>query len=564
MRELSKAVDKMMPFLLCDFYKISHKAMMAPGTEYTYHVWTCRGTRIEKIQKAVVAGRQGFEREYLIEYFDENFFGRDIEVVCAEYDLFITHCLFQVPDHSHIRELHALGSLPVEIYSLPEGTEVPMRVPMFSMMNTDPKFYWVCGSLETLTSCEIWPTITTASIAKLFRKILDRYAMETVGTTEGVQYQGHDFSFRGMSGVEHATKGGTGHLLSFKGTDTIPAIWYLMNYYGGNIENGNIGCSVPASEHLVQCLLMPSDGDETETIRRIIEDVYPGGIVSIVMDTLDFWKNVTEVLPKLKEKIMARDGKLVVRPDTGDPVDMICGTVQPVDFDTDPDSYPDSLEECMEEMSEYCMNNGTGHFIFEDELYLIKYATHEDEYGPYCHGEPTYCEKTVLTAPEKGLIEVLWDEFGGTMSEQGFKVLDSHVGAIYGDSITVDRCEQICARLKAKGFASVNIVLGIGSYTYNYVTRDSFNQCFKGVSSIIDGKDKMLFKDPKTGDGMKRSQRGMCIVYRDENGEITYKDGLTRAEWEASRDIDLMELTFRNSEQFKTYSHDEIYETLAD
>lgn len=154
--------------------------------------------------------------------------------------------------------------------------------------------------------------------------------------------------------------------------------------------------------------------------------IFPKGILSIVADTFDLWKLITEYLPANKEAIMARDGKLVIRPDSGDPVDIICG-----------DTF-----------------NKNGEFL-----------THVDRVNPSC----------------KGVIELLWDIFGGTINEQGYKVLDPHIGAIYGDSITPERQRQIYERLAAKGFAATNIPLGVGSYTYQMNTRDtlglSFHNC---------------------------------------------------------------------------------------
>lgn len=161
-------------------------------------------------------------------------------------------------------------------------------------------------------------------------------------------------------------------------------------------------------------LLTPSEKlslGEFKTFERLLTQ-YPSGILSVVSDTWDLWKVCTEYLPKLKDKILKREGKLVIRPDSGNPVDIICGV-------------------------------GVSHSINSK-------------------------------SEVKGVIELLWDTFGGTVNGQGYKILDSHIGAIYGDSITLERATQICERLKAKGFASTNIVLEIRSYTYQYNTRDTF------------------------------------------------------------------------------------------
>lgn len=170
---------------------------------------------------------------------------------------------------------------------------------------------------------------------------------------------------------------------------------------------------------------------------------FPTGILSIVSDTFDLWKLIREYLPANKEVIMARDGKLVIRPDSGDPVDIICGVKWGIS-DKDSQYYRESD-------------------LFERE-------GDGDVPSLYIH---TFGAKPVSVSERKGVIELLWDIFGGTINEQGFKVLDPHIGAIYGDSITLDRQVQIYKRLASKGFASTNIVLGVGSFTYQMNTRDT-------------------------------------------------------------------------------------------
>ena len=210
---------------------------------------------------------------------------------------------------------------------------------------------------------------------------------------EFVQWQAHDFAFRGMSSLESAILSGMGHLLSFTGTDTIPAVVGLEQYYNANIEKELIGGSVAATEHAISCA--GEEKGELETLERLITKTYPNGIFSFVSDTWDLWRLITNYLPKLKDKIMARNGKLVIRPDSGDPVLIICGN-----------------------------------------------------------------PKGISDADRKGVVELLWDIFGGTVTEKGFKLLDSHIGTIYGDSITLSRAKEISERLMAKGFAS-QVVLGV-------------------------------------------------------------------------------------------------------
>jgi nicotinamide phosphoribosyltransferase len=293
-----------------------------------------------------------------------------------------------------------------------------------------------------------------ASIGSFF----DKYATETVGETGFCQFQGHDFSMRGMGTLDAGTLSGLGHLTSFVGTDTIPAILAAESFYGANVETELVGTSVPATEHSVQCVHCNDD----EYVRDIITRVHPNGIVSVVSDGYDFWDVVNRVLPLLKPEIMARDGKLVIRPDSGDPVKIVCG---------DPE------------------------------------ASTEWE--------------------RKGAVQRLWDIFGGTESAQGFKCLAPCIGLIYGDAISLDRASRILAGLKASGFASTNVVFGIGSFTYQHNTRDTFGMALKSTLAVRNGKELQIFKTPKTDDGTKYSQRGRVVVERGADGALTWRDGLS-------------------------------------
>jgi len=331
---------------------------------------------------------------------------------------------------------------------------------MMTIENTKPEFFWLTNYIETLASCELWMTSNSATIAYNYRKLLDDYALKTVGDKSFVPFQGHDFSFRGMGGLESAILSGMAHLLSFVGTDTIPAITALEHLYNANIEKELVGTSVPATEHSIQCAY----GDDMAYLKRMITEVHPSGIVSVVSDGYDFWDVIGRVIPALKTEIMNRKGgtivdKVVIRPDSGDPVLILTG---------DP--------------------NG----------------------------------KTELE--RKGAVEALWDIFGGTVSPMGYKMLDSHIGLIYGDAITYDRAKEICEKLANKGFASTNVVYGIGSFTYQYNTRDTLGFALKSTFCKINGVDKQIFKDPKTDNGVKKSLKGKVQVLM-VNGKLTALDG---------------------------------------
>lgn len=454
------------PILLKDGYKVGHKFQYPEGTTLVYSNLTPRKSRNPELTEVMFFGLQYFMKEYLVRQFEENFFNQSKEEVLKAYARRMDNYLGKDSiTYDHIAALHDLGYLPLEIKALPEGTLVPMRIPVFTIKNTIPEFFWLTNMLETLMSAITWKPCTSATTAFQYLKTFTRYANETVGEDDSfIPWQGHDFSFRGMSGVEDALMSGAGHLLSFAGTDSIPAIDFLEEYYNADCELELIGGSVPATEHSVMC--MGTQGDEIGTFERLITEVYPSGIVSIVSDTWDFWQVITDFLPKLKDKILARDGKVVIRPDSGDPVKIIVG---------DEEAMP---------------------------------------------GSPEY----------KGAILCMWETFGGTITAQGYKLLDGHIGLIYGDSITTERQIAILEGLKQKGFASYNVVLGIGSYTYEYVTRDTFGFAMKATYGEVNGIGRDIYKDPKTDDGTKKSARGLMQVYRNDNtGKLELKDQCT---WE--------------------------------
>lgn len=476
----------MNPLLLTDGYKVDHRRQYPDNTTLVYSNWTPRKSRIEGINEVVFFGLQYFIKKYVIEDFNTYFFNKPKGEVVAKYARRINNYLGENQvGTAHIEALHDLGYIPMVFKALPEGSSVPIRVPMFTMYNTRPEFFWLTNYFETLVSNVVWLPCTSATIAKQYRKILDKYAAETSSAPEFVNWQAHDFSMRGIAGIEAALLSGAAHLLSFTGTDTIPAIDFLEEYYGADSDKNLIGGSVAATEHSVMC--MGTNEGEIETFKRLICDVYPKGIVSVVSDTWDLWKVLTDYLPKLKEEILNRDGKLVIRPDSGDPADILCGV----------GSHSDNP---FNSFDEYKQKNGKG----------TKYTDYtENEY--------------------KGVVELLWDTFGGTINEKGYKELDPHIGAIYGDSITLERTEEICYRLKQKGFASTNVVLGIGSFTYQYKTRDSMGFAMKATYGEVAGVGREIFKNPVTDDGTKKSAKGLLKVEL-VNGKYQLKDQVSWTE----------------------------------
>ena len=567
-----------------DHYKQQHRKMYSPHTEVVYSTWTPRKSRMENVNKVVFFGLQYFIKDYLIDSFNKTFFNRPKEEVIAEFKRVMKNTI-GTDEASHWEALHDLGYLPLRIDALPEGTLTPVRVPMFTIENTLPEFYWLTNFIETIMSTEIWKPMTSATIALQYRRICQKWSEKTCDDNSHVDFQGHDFSMRGMAGVDAACSSGAGHLLSFKGTDTIPAVLWLEKYYNANCEKELIGCSIPATEHSVaetniieiQQELMKYHGPDfkeplmnygvyndeliklthkfskdniskEDGVRELAEivylnrllDVYPSGIFSYVADTYNLWTVLTDILPILKNKIMSRNGKVVIRPDSGDPVDILCGL----------------------NTKGYYWSNGTDGELCvcenDDNLGKCLVPVENQEYAQQRY---------------KGVIELLWDIFGGTINSKGYKVLNEHIGCIYGDAITLERAEEICKRLEAKGFASSNIVFGIGSYTYNMNTRDTFGFALKTTYGVVNGKELMLYKDPITDDGTKKSQKGMVSVFRDEYfDELMYRDEYTKKDKEEANEMrkahptdehyEMLQTVFLDGKLIKEYNLQEIRERI--
>ncbi|WP_084182438.1 nicotinate phosphoribosyltransferase [Mycolicibacterium austroafricanum] len=435
-----------------DAYKLDHRRQYTTGTQFVYSNLTARSSRIPDLDWTVFFGLQAYLLD-LTERWDR-FFTADIDAVCRAYEERVTDIVGPNGVGSeHIRELHSYGRLPLRFRALPEGTVTPIGIPYLTVENTDERFFWLTNYIETDMSAALWQPITSATIAWRNRCLLDARAIASGADTAAVDWQGHDFSARGMAGMAAAAASGAAHLLSFTGTDSLSALGWIDRFYPGSPAGTIIGGSVPATEHSV----MTAGGRDGElaTFERLL-DLYPTGIVSVVSDSFDLFQVLTEFLPQLKDKIMARDGKLVIRPDSGDPELILCG---------DPAAAAGSPQ-------------------------------------------------------RKGVINLLAETFGTTgPNAAGFKELDPHVGAIYGDSITTERADSITANLMRQGYASTVPVFGFGSFTYQFVTRDTFSLAVKATWVQVDGQGRDIFKDPATGAG-KRSAKGRLAVLGGMDGSL--------------------------------------------
>jgi nicotinamide phosphoribosyltransferase len=507
-----------------DSYKLSHKGFMAAKTNLIYSNLTARSSHHLNVikdsfdNKAVFFGLQGFIMEFLIKDLNDHFFKKAKDKAIRKFKRLVDGYLGAgAVDMAHFEALHDLGYLPIEIKALPEGSRVNIKVPFLTIKNTHEDYAWLTNYLETVMSCELWKQITIATIIYEYRKMVNEYALKTTGSLDFTMFQLHDFSFRGMSGRQDAAKCGAAFLLSSCGTDTIPAVEYLEDYYNADVTNEFIATSVPASEHSIMCAGIATEG-EAESVKRFITESYPTGIVSIVGDTKDWWNFLTNIICGLKKEILARPAnaiglsKVVARPDSGDPADIICGFEY---FDPKDSSNEQAI--CCGALA-----GGYEVYKFKNKYYFSKNS------------------KEVSEAEVKGSVELLWETFGGTVTKQGYKVLDSHIGLIYGDSITPAVALDVFQRLEAKGFASTNIVFGVGSYTMQYVTRDSLGMAVKATYTEVDHVGYELFKDPITDSGMKKSAKGLLRVEKEGDDFVLYD----QQTWEQEQEGELQTVFF--------------------
>lgn len=478
---------KINSLLLKDFYKAVHSEMLNPGMTKSVSYYTPRKSRVNRWPKVVNFGLQMFIKNWLIDEFNENFFNRPEDEVVAEYKRVLDNAMGKdIYDINKVRKLHKLGYLPIEIISIPEGVEVPMRCPIFGITNTHDEFAWLPQALESLISAEVWYPMITATVGHTYRQIVDKYYDLTCDDNIPHRRALGNFDFRGDMGVDAALKAAAGWLMSFVNTATVPAIPFMEQMYNCDCTKEEVGFGAVSTEHFVMCSNFAADGDERTFLKRLLTELYPNTSFSCVCDSYDYWNVVENILPSLKDEIMAHNGCFLVRGDSGDCVDVVT--------------------------------------------------------------------KTVFK---------LWELFGGSVNSKGYKVLDPHVKALYGDSITVERAEKIYQILMDNGFAACNVSLGVGSFSMHCIeedgilkpfTRDTFSSCIKACDAIINGKEYPIFKDPKTdretGDGFKKSQRGACRVFL-KDGELTYEDGLT---YEESLKNNIMQPVFRDGKLLVDYT----------
>lgn len=484
------------PCLMVDAYKLGHYFQMPHGVHSIYSTWTARSNKYHPgCEDTVIFGHQGFIKEYLIDFFNEHFFNADIDEIERDFARKVSAIFHPgYTDFSRFRKLHELGYLPIQVWGVPEGTVLPVHIPDHVIFNTHVEFGWLPQYLEDIWSCHNWMPSTSATTAYYRRKLLEHYVKRTCDDLTPLKHLCGDFSMRGMTSEDAAYVSTAGHLLSFDRTATVEGNAYLEQYYLADLSSPETapGLGVPSLEHSVVCQnvayykeamaggyipkvmapyvrkgLMenwePNLIAEMCFLIRLLTEVQPTGVLTYVSDTYDYWGVVTKVLPAIKDIIMARDGKLSVRPDSGNPVHIVCG---------DPMAEPGSPE-----------FNGT-------------------------------------------LLE-LFKTFGYTTNKMGYKVLPPQIGLIYGDAITAAITKDIGDWCVDNNISIGNVAFGIGAYTYQYVTRDTRGYAIKATDAIMKNLGELpLYKAPKTDPG-KRSPKGCVAVIQDSRGLYCMVDKLS-------------------------------------
>lgn len=408
-----------------DVYKFGHLYQYPKGTTKVFSYLQARSDKLS--DKTVFFSLQFFIKEYLLQPITTE----NVDEFKELFDMILGPGMVE---RVHYDKLVALGYLPIEIKAVPEGTILPIKNVLMTITNTHPDFAWLPGFTESLL-LKVWNGCTVGINSHMIMEECKLTAEKTCDDTNHLKFQIHDFGYRGCSSEETAAVSGAAHLMSFFGTDTVPAVRMIKNYYGID-KDEPIGLSVPATEHSVMCAY--GKKGELEAFKNMLK-TYPKGIVSIVSDTYNLWNVLENFTNDLRATILEREGKVVFRPDSGNPVKIICG---------DKNAKKDS--------SEY-----------------------------------------------SGALEILWNKFGGTVNKKGYRVLNPKVGLIYGDGIYFERMQEIFKTMEEMKFASSNIVFGIGGLLLQNFNRDDQGFALKATHVVVNGEARDIMKDPITDSGKK-------------------------------------------------------------
>ena len=427
-------------------------------------------------------------------------------------------------DYSRLKALHDLGYLPIKVTSAPEGSSVRIGNAFLLVEDTIAEFSWLTIYVETFLLSMTWYSCTVATTAREFYRVLYNCALDTADDLGFLDWAVHDFSLRGLAGIDAALAKGPGHLMFFKGTDDIANVLEnIADYAATKADYG----SVLATEHSVATSNimytavqfreetgadeLDLDNAEKTWLQKLLKKFIKGHL-SYVGDSFNYFKLLAETIPALKEEILARDGTFVLRGDSGNPVEIICGIkCYPKTFNTLQDFINEVYDQGTYTVNQY------GVVQIDSKFYRLPENPHFGLDALY------EMEKTaeVSEIEVKGTLQSLWDTFGGTINSKGYKVLDSHVRIIYGDGINIQRLEVIVERFKEMGFSIENLVIGIGGGAYQWISRDTLGFAMKATYAEIDGKDVEVFKQPKT-DLSKSSVKGWVVLKYEPVSRIWY------------------------------------------
>ena len=577
--------------LKTDFYKVTHMQQYNTGITHFTSYLTPRGSRFKNIDKMVVFGIANFVNEILYKDFNENFFGKHwLDIYEDLIEVLHDGLHYSLPTIKEtelkIKKLYNLGYLPIELNGLPEGTLCPMGVPAIEIRSTHPDFAWVAQSIESILSCEFWHPAISATMALEYKKIAKAAYDKTVDDDISHMTAMCDFSMRGQESYASSVASGAAFLTSFYNCSTIESRRYIReNYNDTKPERVN---GLTSTEHSVMCSDYAICGDERETFKRLLTEVYPNTSFAAVSDSYDFWNVVTNILPSLRKEIEAHNGFIGIRHDSDEPVHALCG-IKSINLNKILCGEPEVNNFEDFESLVYEIVNDDLHFDEVEEVYfeykfkditykgvfdIIPYVESYDHKGREWIAYETTFLREERTPEDKGMVESLYELFGGYTNSKGYKVMNPKLKAVYGDSITIPRAKEIYKRLEEKGFAANNVSLGVGSFSMECLeedgilkpfTRDSFSIAVKATYCIYNnnGEEKEIFiyKDPKGCSG-KKSLKGLCRVVEDYK-EIKVVQELNQQQYDVLKPASLFVNYFKDGNVNK-YSFKDIRSRMED
>ncbi|WP_458404317.1 nicotinate phosphoribosyltransferase [Methanobrevibacter sp.] len=300
--------------LLTDSYKVTHHYFYPEGTEKIYSYLESRVGA--EFNKTVFYGLQYILKKYL----EGSVVSQEkIDEADRLISSHIGEDIFNKSGWEYILDKHE-GRLPIEIRAVSEGTPVDVGNVLMTVENTDKKSYWLVNYLESLL-LQVWYPSTVATLSAEVRKLANFYLEVTGSAKDNLDFMLHDFGYRGATSTESSMLCGSAHLLSFAGTDTIPALTVPQNYYN---DSDLYGFSVQATEHSVMTSLGPEG--EFDQVLNVIDNA-KNGILSMVIDSYNYRNFLTEAgsegsrMNSAINRFLSIEGnKVVFRPDSGEPV----------------------------------------------------------------------------------------------------------------------------------------------------------------------------------------------------------------------------------------------------